>query len=206
MVSCEQRPKSVPTEKKNAIFNDPAFIPNMKVYSPVPIHYSNVSLVLQRSPEQEARDEFARQQGEGSSGPLPEAVATRLRATNVRYDWKQRRWQWKRLAENVAEIDPVTGHKLSAEWPKQDRFTKFTIPKPYIRESEGVLTGRLGSRYLRRRCIQHTTLTTFFSMTQLPTLHLLTHLTRKPHVLHSYRLKIQCKHPLLNSRFAMSNS
>lgn len=138
-----QRTRPVPTAKKNSIFTDPAFTPDQKVYSPVPIHYSNVALVLQRSPEQEARDEFARSQASSSSAstssstPLPEVVATRVKATGIHYNWRARRWSWKRVAENVAEIDPVTGHKHSVEWPKNERVVKFKPGKPYTRELPG---------------------------------------------------------------------
>lgn len=147
-ISSIQRTRPVPTGKKNSIFNDPSFIPDQKVYSPIPFHYSNVALVLERSPEQEARDEFARSQEASSSASsstssaLPEVVASRVRATNVRYDWRARRWTWKRVAENVAEIDPVTGHKQSVEWPRRERVAKFKAGKPYLRELLHLLTSR----------------------------------------------------------------
>lgn len=116
-------------------------MPNQKVYAPIPIHYSNVALVLERTPEQEARDEFARSSeassssSSSSSSQLPEVVATRLRATNIHYDTRRRRWSWKRLAESIAEIDPVTGHKHSVEWPKQERLSSMKPTKKYLRKS-----------------------------------------------------------------------
>ncbi|KAK9897050.1 hypothetical protein P389DRAFT_194690 [Cystobasidium minutum MCA 4210] len=134
------RTRPVPTVKKHAIFNDPTFVPNQKVYAPIPIHYSNVALVLERSPEQEARDEFKRSSeasSSASSSKLPEVVATRLRATNIHYSPKSRSWVWQRLAESVAEIDPVTGHKHVVEWPKQDRRSGMKPTKRYLPANPG---------------------------------------------------------------------
>ena len=115
--------------KKNAIFNDPNFLSDSVVFAPVPIHYSNLSLIMQRSPEAEA---LAEKEREGIPGPLPEVVAKRVRATNPHYDWRQRRWVWKRLAENVAEVDESGTRYL--DWEKSERYIPFIKPMKEARK------------------------------------------------------------------------
>ena len=131
-----QRPKAVPSQHKHSIFNDPDFRPNQTVLNQIPIHYSNVQLVLQRSPEQLAADQAAQ---EDSNAALPEVVAKRLRAVGPHYDWRGKgRWTWKRLAEAVAEIDTKTGHTHAVDWPREQRFVKFIPTTRPLRASRSV--------------------------------------------------------------------
>ena len=117
-----QRTKPAPSGRKGAIFNNSQFRPEQSTMQPVPIHYSNLQLVLQMTPEQAARAEAKR--GD-SDAPMPELVATRLRAANVHYDWVGKRWTWKRIAENVAEIDMTTRTSTSLPVEEEQRSSPF---------------------------------------------------------------------------------
>lgn len=129
----------MPTERKNAIFNNPNIRANQTVLAQIPIHYSNVALLLER----QAQDN----KGKGPElDDAPDIVAKRLRATKVRYDYTIRGWRWKRLAESVAEIDPQTGHLTSLELAKEDRFTNFvnkSKPPGKLQHRGGLETGVL---------------------------------------------------------------
>lgn len=124
MTGRSQRAKRPPTSAKGKIFNDPDYRPDQLIYFPKPLHYSNLSLVLQRTPELEAQM-IKQQEEEGISGPLPEAVARRLRPTKVHFDWRCRRWVWKRFAENVRLMGSQIEGSRAVELAPEDRTVGF---------------------------------------------------------------------------------
>lgn len=123
----------MPSSKKGELFNNPDFRPDSKALFPIPIHYSNVSLVLQRSPEAEVLAAAA-QEERGESGPLPEVVAKRVSAQQPHYNWRARRWMWKRIAKNIVEVDPATGRLRHVELPSSDLAVPFPREQSKRRE------------------------------------------------------------------------
>lgn len=82
---------------------------------------------MQKTPEQEAAFELAR---ENPSDPLPELVATRLRAAGASYAWRLHRYAWRRKAEHAVAIDPATGYSYSQTvQPEQSYIKHLDMPK-----------------------------------------------------------------------------
>lgn len=119
----------MPGERKNAVFTSDAFQPQQTVLTQVPIHYSNLALIVKRSAEQAAKDDAEEAEAVAESS-TSHYVAKRLRYRKPRFDYFNKTWTWRREAASVARIDKE-GKSHAVEWSQKDK----RVPWMHIRRS-----------------------------------------------------------------------